>query len=198
MRGGCSAALLLGRVREALRDREHAAPRRLDEVPRQHHVPHALGSQRGGRVPRDGARDGRVIGREGGDQGRLHAVWHHELRRRHRYGRAPSVPPRFRPRRLAGLRGDDMRRHGPPRVLSLDRGPRAVRHVQVNLTRRAALFDMDRTLVRRETATLYVRYQREIGEATLTDLARTMFWVAQYTLGVIDVEDVAARATRSL
>jgi HAD superfamily hydrolase (TIGR01490 family) len=60
------------------------------------------------------------------------------------------------------------------------------------------LFDMDRTLVRRETATLYVRYQREIGEASITDLARTMFWVAQYTLGIIDVEAVAARATRSL
>ena len=32
-------------------------------------------------------------------------------------------------------------------------------------TVRAALFDMDRTLVRKETASLYVRYQRELGEA---------------------------------
>jgi HAD superfamily hydrolase (TIGR01490 family) len=59
---------------------------------------------------------------------------------------------------------------------------------------RAALFDLDRTLVRKQTASLYVRYQREIGEATWRDSARTALWVAQYTLGIIDAEDVAARA----
>ena len=63
---------------------------------------------------------------------------------------------------------------------------------------RAALFDMDRTLVRRETASLYVRYQRELGEATWRDAARVAFWVAQYTLGVIDAPDVAARVNRDL
>jgi HAD superfamily phosphoserine phosphatase-like hydrolase len=42
--------------------------------------------------------------------------------------------------------------------------------------RRAALFDMDRTLLRKETASLYVR-----------------FWVAQYTLGVLDIERVAPK-----
>lgn len=63
---------------------------------------------------------------------------------------------------------------------------------------RAALFDMDRTLVRKETASLYVRYQREIGEATWRDQARVLWWVAQYTLGVIDAPVVAARATLSL
>jgi HAD superfamily hydrolase (TIGR01490 family) len=59
---------------------------------------------------------------------------------------------------------------------------------------RAALFDLDRTLVRKETATLYVRYQREIGEARRRDLLRVTFWVAQYTLGVIDAPEVARRA----
>jgi len=34
---------------------------------------------------------------------------------------------------------------------------------------RAALFDMDRTLVRKETASLYIRYQRSIGEANWRD-----------------------------
>jgi HAD superfamily hydrolase (TIGR01490 family) len=62
---------------------------------------------------------------------------------------------------------------------------------------RAALFDMDRTLVRRETASLYVRYQREIGEAGLRDALRTAWWVAQYTLGVIDAPRVAAKAMQS-
>jgi HAD superfamily hydrolase (TIGR01490 family) len=64
--------------------------------------------------------------------------------------------------------------------------------------RRAALFDMDRTLVRRETASLYVRYQRERGLANWRDMARVTFWVAQYTLGVIDAESVALRALREL
>jgi HAD superfamily hydrolase (TIGR01490 family) len=58
----------------------------------------------------------------------------------------------------------------------------------------AALFDLDRTLVRKETASLYVRYQRERGEATWRDLARVLYWVGQYTLGVIDAPVVAARA----
>lgn len=63
---------------------------------------------------------------------------------------------------------------------------------------RAALFDMDRTLVRKETASLYVRYQREIGEASTRDLMRVTFWVAQYTFGVIDAPEVAARALRTI
>jgi HAD superfamily hydrolase (TIGR01490 family) len=62
----------------------------------------------------------------------------------------------------------------------------------------AALFDMDRTLVRRETASLYVRYQRERGQASFRDTARVFYWVTQYTLGVIDAPDVASRALRQL
>jgi HAD superfamily hydrolase (TIGR01490 family) len=62
---------------------------------------------------------------------------------------------------------------------------------------RAALFDMDRTLLRLETASLYVRYQRDIGEATARDLLRTLFWVAQYTLGILDAAKVAEKALPS-
>jgi HAD superfamily hydrolase (TIGR01490 family) len=61
----------------------------------------------------------------------------------------------------------------------------------------AALFDMDRTLVRRETASLYVRYQRGRGEATWRDSARVFSWVAQYSLGLIDVAGVAGRIVQS-
>ena len=57
--------------------------------------------------------------------------------------------------------------------------------------RRAALFDMDRTLVRKETASLYVRYQVESGEASWADLGRTLYWAARYTLGILDTERVA-------
>jgi HAD superfamily hydrolase (TIGR01490 family) len=58
---------------------------------------------------------------------------------------------------------------------------------------RAALFDMDRTLVRKETASLYVRYQRDVGQATWVDLARMMYWMAQYTFGVLDAQRVAEK-----
>jgi HAD superfamily hydrolase (TIGR01490 family) len=63
---------------------------------------------------------------------------------------------------------------------------------------RAALFDMDRTLVRLETASLYVRYQRDIGEATWQDMLRTMYWVGQYTMGVLDAPKVAEKVLLTL
>jgi HAD superfamily hydrolase (TIGR01490 family) len=62
----------------------------------------------------------------------------------------------------------------------------------------AALFDMDRTLVRKETASLYIRYQRERGQATFRDSMRVLWWVTQYTLGVIDAPRVASSAMRML
>jgi hypothetical protein len=62
----------------------------------------------------------------------------------------------------------------------------------------AALFDLDRTLVRKETASLYVRYMRKRGGATWGDTARVTWWVAQYTLGVIDAQSVARRAALGL
>lgn len=65
------------------------------------------------------------------------------------------------------------------------------------MTRRAALFDMDRTLVRRDTATLYVRYQRDTGLATWRDTTRVAWWMLQYTFGVIDAQRVAVKALES-
>lgn len=62
----------------------------------------------------------------------------------------------------------------------------------------AALFDMDRTLVRKETASIYVRYMRRRGGASWRDSARVAWWVAQYTLGVIDGPAVAAQAALAL
>src|SRR5688572_33510298 len=64
--------------------------------------------------------------------------------------------------------------------------------------RRAALFDMDRTLLRCETASLYVRYQRDIGEATWRDMARALVWVGQYTFGVLDAAKVAKTVLQQL
>jgi HAD superfamily hydrolase (TIGR01490 family) len=63
--------------------------------------------------------------------------------------------------------------------------------------RKAALFDMDRTLVRIDTATLYVRHQRQKGGASLRDVARVAYWMLQYSLGVIDAQRVALKALES-
>ena len=59
---------------------------------------------------------------------------------------------------------------------------------------RAALFDMDRTLVRRDTATLFMRYQHDIGQATFREVLQAGWWVLLYTLGWCDAPRVAAKA----
>lgn len=59
---------------------------------------------------------------------------------------------------------------------------------------RAALFDMDRTLIKKDSAALYTRYRRDIGEASLKDMAQVGWWAFQYTLGVIDAPRVAKKA----
>lgn len=60
----------------------------------------------------------------------------------------------------------------------------------------AALFDMDRTLVRVDTATLYTRWQRRRGQATWRDAARVAWWLLQYGFGVIDAPKIARRVAR--
>jgi HAD superfamily hydrolase (TIGR01490 family) len=60
-----------------------------------------------------------------------------------------------------------------------------------------ALFDMDRTLVDTHTAKLYVRFQRDLGEIGILDTLRTSYWILEYTIGVIDAEQVARRVLAS-
>lgn len=59
---------------------------------------------------------------------------------------------------------------------------------------RAALFDMDRTLLRVETASLYFKHQRRIGEATRLDSLKLGYWLLQYKFGVFDMERVLQKA----
>ena len=59
--------------------------------------------------------------------------------------------------------------------------------------KRAAFFDMDRTLLLVNSADRWIRWQVRNGEAprrALFDLAK---WLTQYTLGVLDVEALAAQ-----
>ncbi|HEU4578813.1 MAG TPA: HAD-IB family hydrolase [Polyangiaceae bacterium] len=61
------------------------------------------------------------------------------------------------------------------------------------MTRRVALFDMDRTLVDVHTARLYLRLQRELGEVGLLEALRGSYWLLQYGFGWIQAESVALR-----
>ncbi|MCA9644690.1 MAG: haloacid dehalogenase-like hydrolase, partial [Myxococcales bacterium] len=59
---------------------------------------------------------------------------------------------------------------------------------------RAALFDMDRTLIRKDTATLYMKHQRDRGRVRKRDALRVAWWLLQYTFGVVNAERVAEQA----
>jgi HAD superfamily hydrolase (TIGR01490 family) len=62
----------------------------------------------------------------------------------------------------------------------------------------AALFDMDRTLVRVNTGNLYMRWRFRRREASLRDMVRFAGWMAQYTFGVVDFGEVSTRALSTL
>ncbi len=51
----------------------------------------------------------------------------------------------------------------------------------------AALFDIDGTLLGRNTAPLYMRHLRRTGQARRRDVARTLYYLLWYKLGLLDV-----------
>jgi len=55
---------------------------------------------------------------------------------------------------------------------------------------------MDRTLVRKDTATLLTRYRRDTGQARFMDTVRVGVWVLQYTLGIADAEGIAKKVLK--
>lgn len=65
-------------------------------------------------------------------------------------------------------------------------------------TKRAAFFDMDRTLVRRNTGTLYMKWRYQRGEVALRDVMRVTSWIVQYTLGVLDAEALARQGLQDI
>ena len=62
----------------------------------------------------------------------------------------------------------------------------------------AAFFDMDRTLIRCNSGTLWIRWQRARGEMSLYQMARAVGWLAQYKLAVLDMESVVEKAIASM
>jgi HAD superfamily hydrolase (TIGR01490 family) len=66
------------------------------------------------------------------------------------------------------------------------------------MKRRAAFFDMDKTLVRVNTGRLYVRWRFVRGESGVRDVARATWWSFQYLMGVVDATAVSSFAARTL
>jgi HAD superfamily hydrolase (TIGR01490 family) len=62
----------------------------------------------------------------------------------------------------------------------------------------AAFFDMDRTLLRCNSGTLWLRWLRERGEISLYELARASSWLLQYKLSVLDMEAVTTKVVAGL
>jgi HAD superfamily hydrolase (TIGR01490 family) len=63
------------------------------------------------------------------------------------------------------------------------------------MPRVAAFFDMDHTLLRCNSGTLWIRFLRRRGEISLWKLLRAMSWIARYKLSLIDLEAVTKIAT---
>jgi HAD superfamily hydrolase (TIGR01490 family) len=59
----------------------------------------------------------------------------------------------------------------------------------------AAFFDVDGTLVKVNTAPLYARYMRQHGRARRRDLIRTVYYLLQYRLNLLDIERALERAS---
>ncbi len=64
--------------------------------------------------------------------------------------------------------------------------------------RAAAFFDMDRTLLRCNSGSRWIAFLRARGEIKTLDLLRSLSWILQYRLAVLDMETVATRAVAAM
>jgi HAD superfamily hydrolase (TIGR01490 family) len=62
----------------------------------------------------------------------------------------------------------------------------------------AAFFDMDQTVLRVNTGTLWMRFLRRRGEITRLEVARAMGWALQYRLAILDMETLSKRLVAPL
>ncbi len=60
------------------------------------------------------------------------------------------------------------------------------------MSRVAAFFDMDKTLIAENSAVLYVRHRHALGEIGAWDLAKGLGAYVRYKLGVLDDAGVGA------
>lgn len=61
-----------------------------------------------------------------------------------------------------------------------------------------AFFDADKTLLARNTAAMWVRRERRLGNLSLPQALRGAFWAALYELGLIHADDLIRDAARTL
>lgn len=66
------------------------------------------------------------------------------------------------------------------------------------MTVRAALFDLDNTLLRIDSAVSWVKFRYRRGEMPAVMLAKAMYWSALYKLAILDMEAVATRLVRDV
>lgn len=64
------------------------------------------------------------------------------------------------------------------------------------MTRPAAFFDLDRTLIDGNSALLWARHEFQRGAITRGQLARASFWTLLYHFSLVDMEAAYAEATR--
>lgn len=64
--------------------------------------------------------------------------------------------------------------------------------------KRAALFDMDNTLLRIETGMSWVRFLRSRGELPAATFAKAIYWSALYKLAVLDMDAVFTKLIEDL
>jgi HAD superfamily hydrolase (TIGR01490 family) len=59
-----------------------------------------------------------------------------------------------------------------------------------------AFFDVDGTLIARNSATLYMRHLRRTGQARRRDLAWTLYYLVQYKFGRLDIDEALQESMR--
>lgn len=64
----------------------------------------------------------------------------------------------------------------------------------MNSETRIVLFDMDGTLVRKNTGRLYVQFEYDRGNMSLARVAEVATWHARYLTGYLDIDGLAERA----
>lgn len=61
-----------------------------------------------------------------------------------------------------------------------------------------AFFDVDKTLLARNSAAMWVRRERRLGNLSLPQALRGVFWAALYELGMVHADDLIRDAARTL
>lgn len=64
--------------------------------------------------------------------------------------------------------------------------------------RRAAFFDMDKTVLRIDTGMSWMKFLRERGEISAFGMARAVYWSLLYKVALLDMESLAARLVADL